>query len=662
MCGVSGFLDRRPQRRADHLVRVVTRMTEPLSHRGPDDGGTWVDAEAGVAFGHRRLSIIDLSAAGRQPMVSAGGRYVLTYNGEIYNAPDLRRELSALGCRFRGHSDTEVLLAAIERWGTERALLKANGMFAFAVWDRQLRRLQLARDRLGEKPMYYGWIGDTFLFGSELKALRAHPDLSPEIDRGVLALYFRHNCVPAPHCIYAGLSKLPAGTVVTIDSAAPPAPPVPVPYWSARTAAEAGAADPLQGTPEELTDHLEALLLDAVGLRMHADVPLGAFLSGGIDSSTVVALMQAQSARRVKTFTIGFEDAAYDESDQAAAVAAHLGTDHVSVSLTPAEAIDAIPRLPELYDEPFSDSSQIPTFLVSQLARREVTVSLSGDGGDELFAGYNRHTWGPSIWNRIGRVPRPARSAAAAVLRRPSPDTWDRAFLRAAPLLPPRLRVRYPGMKIEKLAEVLPSSGLDDMYRRLTSHCHDPRSLVLGATEEPLTALTDDGARPHLGDPVTRMMYLDLVTYLPDDILVKLDRASMGVSLEARVPMLDHRVVEFAWRVPLGMKLREGQGKWLLRQVLHRHVPKELVDRPKAGFGRPIGDWLRGPLRGWAEELLRASRLRQEGYLDPLVVRPLWDRHLTGRVDLFDQLWDILMFQSWLDASSTRSFAAAAAS
>ena len=660
MCGVTGFLDRRAHRTADDMAGVVTGMTVPLSHRGPDDAGIWVDAPTGVAFGHRRLAIIDLSDAGKQPMVSAGGRHVLTYNGEIYNARELQRELSGLGCRFRGHSDTEVLLAAIERWGTERALLRVNGMFAFAVWDRELRRLQLARDRLGEKPMYYGWTGQTFLFGSELKALRAHPDFSPEIDRGALALYFRHNCVPAPHCIYAGLSKLPPGTVLTVDAAQPAADPVPVPYWSARDMAEAGAADPLEGSSGELADRLEALLLDAVGIRMQADVPLGAFLSGGVDSSTVVALMQAQSARKVKTFTIGFDDAAYDESDQAAGVAAHLGTDHVSVSLRPADAIDTIARLPDLYDEPFSDSSQIPTFLVSQLARRDVTVSLSGDGGDELFAGYNRYTWGPSIWNRIRRMPPLARSAAAAVLRAPSPETWDRVFQQAAPLLPPRLRVRYPGMKIDKLAGVVPSSGLDDMYRRLTSHDQNPTSLVLEAVE-PITALTDGGGRPALGDPVATMMYLDLITYLPDDILVKLDRASMGVSLEARVPMLDHRVVEFAWRVPLEMKLRAGQGKWLLREVLHRHVPRELVDRPKAGFGLPVGDWLRGPLRGWAEDLLGASRLRQEGFLDVAAVRALWAGHLGGRGYLTERVWDVLMFQSWLESSS-RSVVRAAAS
>ena len=656
MCGVTGVLDRRRRRTADGLGDVVTRMTETLSHRGPDDDGTWIDAPSGVGLGHRRLAVVDLSEAGRQPMLSSGHRYVLAYNGELYNYDELHRQLSGSGCRFRGHSDTELLLAAIEQWGLEGALARVNGMFAFALWDRRERRLQLVRDRLGEKPMYYGWAGETFLFASELKALRAHPDFSAEIDRGALALYFRHNCIPAPYSVYAGFSKLMPGTFVTVDADRPVADPVPVPYWSAGQVAEAGTADPLDGSPAELADQLEALLADAVRLRMHADVPLGAFLSGGVDSSLVVALMQAQSPRPVKTFTIGFADAAYDESREAAAVAAHLGTDHVGISVTPGDAIEVIPRLPVLYDEPFSDSSQIPTFLVSELARRDVTVSLSGDGGDELFGGYNRYAWCPSIWRRVGWLPARARSGAAAALRLPPTDAWDAAFRRAGPLLPPRLRVRYPGMKVDKIARVLSSSGLEDMYRRLTSHFSDPEALVVGA-REPTTLIADRGSWPGLTDPVARMMYLDLVTYLPDDILVKLDRASMGVSLEARVPMLDHRVVEFAWRLPLGMKVRAGEGKWLLRHVLFRHVPRHLVDRPKAGFGLPIGDWLRGPLREWAEALLDRRRIADEGFLDHATVQSLWEAHVAGRRDRADQLWDLLMFQSWLEASS-RSLAA----
>ena len=654
MCGVTGLVDCRRERTTDELLRVVGRMTEPLAHRGPDDEGAWVDAVAGVALGHRRLAVIDLSDAGKQPMVSPSGRYVLTYNGELYNSEELRHQLVAKGFRFRGHSDTESLLAAIEEHGVEGALRIANGMFALAVWDRKERRLCLARDRIGEKPLYYGWVGDTFVFGSELKALRAHPEFSPSIDRGALALYFRHNCVPAPRSIYAGIHKLPAGTVVTIDGDRPREAPAPAAYWSARECAELGASNPMNGDPAALADELDVLLRDAVRLRMQADVPLGALLSGGIDSSTVTALMQAQSSRRVKTFTIGFDNPDYDESAQAAAVAAHLGTDHTELTVSSAEAIATVPLLPAVYDEPFSDSSQIPTLLVSQLARKEVTVALSGDGGDELFGGYNRYTWCPSIWKRIHRLPRRGRLTAAAALRLPSHGTWSALFGMARPVLPPRLRHRDPGAKIDKIADVLGAESLEDTYRRVTSHFQDPLALVLG-TREPLTVLTDPTTWAVLSDPVSRMMYLDTVTYLPDDILVKLDRASMAVSLEARVPMLDHRVVEFALRLPLEMKLHAGRGKWLLRKVLHRYVPESLVDRPKAGFALPLGDWLRQPpLREWAESLLDPRRLRQDGLLDPAAVQRVWDAHITGRRDLAPQVWDVLMFQSWHEATVLR--------
>ena len=651
MCGVTGFFSCRPRLRTEGVADVIDRMTATISHRGPDDDGTWIDAENGVAFGHRRLSVLDLTAAGHQPMVSHGGRYVITYNGEIYNAAAVAKELAGAGCRFRGHSDTEVLLAAVEQWGLDGALPRLNGMFAFALWDRQERRLQLARDRLGEKPLYYGWAGDTFLFGSELKALRAHPDFRAEIDRNVLALFFRHNCVPAPYCIYEGYFKLPPGTVLTLPTSAQPQHVVPEPYWSAREVADAGMADPFGGSAAELTDQLEQLLADAVALRMNADVPLGAFLSGGVDSSAVVAMMQAQSSRRIKTFTIGFEDPAYDESPAAAAVARHLDTDHVELIVSPDEAMELIPRLPALYDEPFSDSSQIPTHIVSRLARESVTVSLSGDGGDELFGGYNRYSWCLPLWRKFSPVPLGLRAGAETILGSLSPDAWDGLFRRLAPVLPPRLRVRNPGVKIQKVATVLRSTGLEDMYLRLASHWQEPAALVKGAHEPP-SMVSNRAGWPHFDDPVARMMYLDLVTYLPDDILVKVDRASMGVSLEARVPMLDHRLVEFAWRVPIGMKLREGQGKWLLRQVLYRHVPKELIERPKAGFGLPVGDWLRGPLRDWAETLLAADRLDREGYLDADVVRTTWDVHLSGRRNMQEKLWDVLMFQSWIEQTA----------
>ncbi len=649
MCGLTGFINASGHRGGQDLAATVTGMARTLEHRGPDDRGIWVDNDVGVALGHTRLSIVDLSVNGRQPMVSESGRYVITYNGEIYNHRDIRRRLVAAGHVFRGHSDTEVLLAAIDAKGLAAVLPDLNGMFALALWDRQERRLILSRDRLGEKPLYYGISGSTFMFGSELAALRAHPRFAATIDRDVLALYFRHNCVPAPHCIYAGISKLLPGTSVTIDldGASSPRLAPPVAYWSAREVAEAGSRNPFGGSVEDLSDELESLLLDAVALRMQADVPLGAFLSGGIDSSTVVALMQAQSIDKVKTFTIGFDDPAYDEQHYAARVASHLGTDHVTLAVTPKDAMEVIPRLPCLYDEPFGDSSQLPTFLVSQLAKAHVKVSLSGDGGDELFAGYNRYTWCPRIWSGIGRVPPRLRVLGANAMQNVSPDRWDTAFRLAERALPRRLRVRNPGQKVHKLSTLLPAQGIDAMYLRLVSHWPDPAALVLGATEA-TSLLSDDDWRAELADPVSTMMYRDLVTYLPDDILVKLDRASMGVSLEGRVPLLDHRVVDFAWHVPMAMKLRDGQGKWLLRHVLHRYVPEQLVERPKAGFGLPVGDWLRGPLRDWAEALLDPLRLRDDGLLDPTIVRGAWAMHLSGRANLQDQLWDVLMFQAWL--------------
>ena len=646
MCGIAGLLDLTRGETGEALAATAGGMIATLAHRGPDDEGVWVDAQSGVALGHRRLSILDLSAAGHQPMVSTSGRYVLTYNGEIYNFKEIARELSARGHRFRGGSDTEVMLAAIEREGLERALERCNGMFAFALWDRQERKLHLGRDRLGEKPLYYGWVGHSFLFGSELKALRAHPGFRPTIDRGALLLYFRHNCIPAPYSIYSGISKLPPGTVLTLSGdASARGREVVTPYWSAQQVAEDGAREPFGASASELTDELDRLLTDAVGIRMHADVPLGAFLSGGIDSSLVVSLMQAQSGQRVKTFTIGLEDSAYDEAREAARVAHHLGTDHVEVQLTRQDALDVIPELPVLYDEPFGDSSQIPTFLVSQIARRDVKVSLSGDGGDELFAGYNRYSWTAPIWRASRWAPRPARRGMARAVTALSQETWDDLFRRLSVVLPPRLNVRIPGYKMHKLASVLPARSIEEIYLLLTSHWKQPELLVPGATSPP-SLITDRQRWPNHSNPVERMMYLDLVTYLPDDILVKVDRATMGVSLEGRVPLLDPRVVEFAWRLPLSLKLNQGQGKWLLRKVLHRYVPPELVERPKMGFGLPVGQWLREGLRPWAEELLSETRLRRDGLLDPAPVRALWSRHVSGDGDHQYELWDVLMLQA----------------
>ncbi|HEX8208565.1 MAG TPA: asparagine synthase (glutamine-hydrolyzing) [Longimicrobium sp.] len=653
MCGIAGLFDQRGASSADELAAAATRMADSLRHRGPDDGGVWADAGSGVAFGHRRLSIVDLSPDGHQPMASESGRFVLAYNGEVYNFPHLRRELEAAGHRFRGHSDTEILLAAFEEWGIDEALERSAGMFAMGIWDRRERQLHLVRDRLGKKPLYYGWVGDTLLFASELKAFHTFPGFRPEIDRGALALLLRHNCVPAPHTIFRGVFKLRPGSLLTLREGGAPASSAEGAqdhvrtYWSATAVAEQGARSPLALTEEEAVDQLEEVLGRAVGERMLADVPLGALLSGGIDSSAVVALMQRQAERPVKTFTIGLFDPVLDEAGDARRVAEHLGTEHTELYVTPEEAQAVIPRLPDFFDEPFADSSQIPTFLVCQLARRDVTVVLSGDGGDEVFGGYQRHFQAERL-ARYNRVPPVMRSAAARLLTAPSPEGWDRFFDAVAPVLPGRARRALSGDKVHKFAGVLPARGMEAAYRTLTSHWQEPLSVVRGGGgREPVTVLTDRARRPDLRSFAHVMMVLDTVSYLPDDILTKVDRASMAVSLEARAPLLDHRVVEFAWKLPLGMKIRGTQGKWILRQLLARHVPRELFERPKQGFGVPIGPWLRGPLRGWADALLAEDRLRDEGYFAAEPIRRKWSEHLAGRRNWAYDLWNVLMFQAW---------------
>jgi asparagine synthase (glutamine-hydrolysing) len=626
-------------------------MTDAIVHRGPDDSGAWVDEAHGVALGHRRLSIVDLSPAGHQPMTSSSARYVIVFNGEIYNYRELRADLEQgrQAPVWRGHSDTEVLLAAIEAWGLQGAVTRAVGMFAFALWDRSLRRLSLVRDRLGEKPLYYGLAGRHFIFASELKALRVFPGFDARIDRDALCQFMRFNYVPAPRSIFAGIRKLSPGTIVefSIDGDRVREL-VSARYWSARQCAEEGIRAPFQGTEHEACDELERLLAQSIGGQMVADVPLGAFLSGGIDSSTVVALMQAQSSRPIRTFTIGFGEAEYNEAKHAGAVAKHLGCDHTELYVTPEQAMSVIPRLAVLYDEPFADSSQVPTFLVSELARRHVTVSLSGDGGDELFGGYNRYFWAMKVWRKLRTVPAPLRTVLAKTLQLPSPAAWSRAFAMGAPFVPARHRHANAGDKVHKLAELIGATEPERIYLRLLSHWDAPSELVRGS-KEPVNSVTDRREWIDCSDFEHRMMYLDTVAYLPDDILVKVDRAAMGVSLETRVPMLDHRVVEFAWRLPISMKIRDGEGKWPLRRVLDRHVPRKLVDRPKMGFGVPIDHWLRGPLRKWAEDLLDERRLATQGYFEPAPIREKWGEHLSGRRNWQYLLWDVLMFQSWID-------------
>ena len=639
MCGFVGFIDVPGAHDAETLERLASRMAARLESRGPDDAGTWASPAAGIALGHRRLAIIDLSAAGHQPMVSASGRSVIAYNGEVYNFADIRRELEAENRRFRGGSDTEVVLEACEAWGVERAVSKFIGMFAFAFWDVHDRRLTLVRDRLGIKPLYWGRSGGVLFFGSQPKAFCDHPAWRPVVDRGALAAYLRHACVPAPHSIFQGIEKLEPGSMVEIDTEGRESRRR---YWDLRSLARDGVRDRTAPDDGAAVEALDVLLHDAVKRRIIADVPLGVFLSGGIDSSTVLALMQAQSERPVKSFTIGFAAAGYDEAEDAKRVAAHLGADHTELHVTEEHALAVLPGLASWYDEPFADSSQIPTYLVSEMTRRDVTVALSGDGGDEVFAGYNRHVSAPALWRRVGTWPRPLRAALASLLRALPPSAWDRLVR----VVPRTVRLPQGGDKAHKLAAVLSAPDQDALYRRLVSQWDNPDILVRGG-REPRGILWDPTIRRDFTDFTDRMQFLDTVTYLPDDILAKVDRASMAVGLEARVPLLDHRVVEFAWRLPPAMKVRGGQGKWLLRQVLRRYVPERLTDRPKMGFGVPIDRWLRGPLRDWAESLLAEKRLREGGYFDPAPIRGAWAEHLSGHRNRQHQLWAVLMFESW---------------
>ncbi|TAN30546.1 MAG: asparagine synthase (glutamine-hydrolyzing) [Castellaniella sp.] len=626
MCGFSGYLRVTGQAAPDRSA-ILQAMGGALRHRGPDDQGHWLDTSVDFGVTHQRLSIADLSQAGHQPMLSHDDRYVLAFNGEIYNFPVLRAALEkdTPDMAWRGHSDTEILLEALARWGVEQALTAAVGMFALALWDRQDRTLTLARDRMGEKPLYWGWQSGTLLFGSELTALEAHPAFLRQIDRGALSLLLRYNYIPEPHSIYRGIHKLPAGHLVVLrpDGREP----APEPYWDYRSVVRTGVATPFAGTESEAVSTLESLLMESVAGQMVSDVPLGAFLSGGLDSSTVVALMQKQSSQRVHTYAIGFEDKAYDEATHARAVAAHLGTDHTELYVSNQDTLAVVPELARIYSEPFADSSQIPTYLVSRMARRSVTVALSGDGADELFGGYTHHQYLPRLWNLLAPVPQGLRRCASGLL---------------SPLPFPR--------RMRKLLDVLDARSREELYWRTRSFWSEPAAVVRGATEPDslLRSLYRDPSDWRFVQPfATWIMAMEAMDYMPGDVLAKVDRAAMANSLETRAPFLDHRVVEFAARLPLSLKLRNGQGKWLLRQLLYRYVPQAMVDRPKKGFSVPLGAWLRGPLREWAEGLLAEPLLQAGGYFDAAAVRRVWAEHIQGKSDQASKLWSVLMFQAW---------------
>lgn len=640
MCGLSGFFSRRPLQ--EDASNLLTAMGKTLSHRGPDDKGIWFDPKNNIGFSHARLSILDCSEAGHQPMQSPSGRYIITFNGEIYNHQELRKDLPFTDWKSR--SDTESLLAGFDAWGIAATIKRAIGMFAFAVWDKKTLTLTLGRDRAGEKPLYYGWQHHTFLFGSELKALKIHPEFQAELDHNALALFLRHNYIPAPHSIYKGIQKLLPGHLLQVSLQQPE--PVIIPYWTYKNTIFDGIHNPYQGNTTEATDELEGLLKQAVLQQMEADVPIGAFLSGGIDSSTITALMQTQSPRPIQTFSIGFTDDAFNEAPYAKQIAHHLGTFHTEMILTGEEAFHMIPKLPIHYDEPFADSSQIPTFLVAQLARKSVTVSLSGDAGDELFAGYNRYQLTQKLWGKIAKLPHPLRKGLAKVLQSIPINSWDRLFSRLPMLTTQHANI---GMKLHKGAGVLTSKTVDEVYHRLISHHRDPATLLLKGTE-PDTFMQNCQLDFEPLDSIHRMMATDLVSYLADDILVKVDRAAMASSLETRVPLLDHRIIEFAFRIPLSMKLREGKTKWLLRQVLYRHVPEHLIERPKMGFGIPLGNWLRGPLRDWAESLINQHRIQQEGIFKTDAIQNIWKQVLSDQGNQPYLAWNILMFQAWKES------------
>lgn len=636
MCGLAGLLDLKRQLDGNGLALQAKRMADAIRHRGPDTGGQWTDAPAGLALSFRRLAIIDLTPSGRQPMISRNQRFAISFNGEVYNYQELRAELESAGLSFRGTSDTEVILEGFGHWGVEKTVRRLIGMFAIALWDRDERRLWLIRDRLGIKPLYFGNVGDYFLFGSELKSLRAVEGWQPEIDRDALAAYMRFNYVPAPRSIYQGIYKLPAGSILSIVAGEDPDVQR---YW---TMADVVQQERVNAPEDRIIGAAEALMRDAVRRRMVADVPLGALLSGGVDSTTVAALMQSESNTPIRTFTIGFDDAAYDEAGDARAVAAHIGSDHTELYLSPNRARDLIPQLPDWYDEPFADSSALPTQLVSQLARKDVTVALSGDGGDEVFLGYNRYLAAEDAWQRMSGMSGWQRELFASAAESISINNWDRL----AKLIPKGRRPRMMGDKMHKLASVFRQPDQNSVYRRLVSQWKDPSAMLMGGTE---TFGETWRSADQIPDFAERMAFLDTMTYLPDDILTKVDRASMSVSLEVRVPLLDHRLVEFAWTLPKEMRLRGSTTKWLLREVCYRHVPREIVDRPKMGFSVPLEGWLRGPLYEWADSLLDEQKIEEGGLFHPIAVKNAWEEFLAGRGNHQHGIWGLLQAQAWLE-------------
>ena len=637
MCGIAGYLGK-----TSYPYNCLDEMAKAINHRGPDDRGTWFDEDEGIGLAHARLSILDLSSAGHQPMHSVSKNFVLVFNGEIYNHKALRSELELIAQRnWLGHSDTETLLVAIDHWGLEKTLKKAKGMFAIALWDKRNKNLSLACDRIGEKPLYYGWVNGQFVFASELKSIKKFPEFKNSIDRNSLALFLRFNSIPAPHSIYQDIYKLEPGQIIQLNAESKKI--KKFNFWSTEEVYNKGNLSQISGTPEEIVDQLEVVLSKAVSSQMQSDVPLGAFLSGGIDSSTIVALMQSQSASQVNTFTIGFNAKEYDEAKHARMVANHIGTNHFEMYVSDRDALDIIPSLPNIYDEPFADSSQIPTYLVSKFAKKQVTVALSGDAGDELFGGYNRYIFAEKMFSKIMKGPISIRQLISSAILTMTEEKWNT-------LLNNFLSERFAdiGHKLHKVANVLPSKSIRDMHFKLVSQIHNPLDWLLNANEYK-TPLNDDTERFVELNPIEQIMAYDLITYLPTDILTKVDRAAMAVSLETRVPFLDPNVIEFSASLPKEFKIRNGVTKWALREVLYKHVPKDLIERPKMGFGVPLAEWLRGPLQDWAESLLDEKRLHQEGFFDVEFVRNKWLEHLSGKRNWHHQLWNVLMFQAWLE-------------